>query len=96
MTESRKRTRGPTRGDGVRRLLKDDASKLKISYKKGELRVHGTHATAFANIVGVNVRHHAPLQYSGWAKVPPEDKKVVYARIMVCLCYHTYFIIFFA
>jgi hypothetical protein len=45
--------------------------------------VYGPNATIFGNTVGVKVRHHAPLQYSGWAKIPPEDKKAVYARIMV-------------
>ncbi|KAF4391533.1 hypothetical protein F8388_008937 [Cannabis sativa] len=53
LLESKKNTRGLTRGDGVRRSLKNDT-----------------------------IRHHAPLQYSGWAKISPEDKKDVYARIM--------------
>ncbi|KAF4396526.1 hypothetical protein F8388_005796 [Cannabis sativa] len=53
-----------------------------IQELKGELRVYGPNATIFGNTVGVKVRHHAPLQYSGWAKIPPEDKKAVYARIM--------------
>ncbi|KAF4357493.1 hypothetical protein F8388_002391 [Cannabis sativa] len=79
---SKKNTRGPTRGDGVRRSSKNDTSKKIISYRKGELRVYGPNATIFGNTVGVKVRHHAPLQYSGWAKIPPEDKKAVYARIM--------------
>ncbi|KAF4346084.1 hypothetical protein G4B88_003180 [Cannabis sativa] len=82
LLESKKNTRGPTRGDGVRRSSKNDTSKKIISYRKGELRVYGPNATIFGNTVGVKVRHHAPLQYSGWAKIPPEDKKAVYARIM--------------
>ncbi|KAF4372678.1 hypothetical protein G4B88_030227 [Cannabis sativa] len=82
LLESKKNTRGPTRGDGVRRSSKNDTSKKIISYRKGGLRVYGPNATIFGNTVGVKVRHHAPLQYSGWAKIPPEDKKAVYARIM--------------
>ncbi|KAF4364741.1 hypothetical protein F8388_013772 [Cannabis sativa] len=69
LLESKKNTRGPTRGDGVRRSSKNDT-------------MYGPNATIFENFVGVKVRHHAPLQYSGWAKIPPEDKKAVYARIM--------------
>ncbi|KAF4379508.1 hypothetical protein G4B88_018204 [Cannabis sativa] len=55
----------------------------------GELRVYGPNATIFGNTVGVKVRHHGPLQYSGWAKIHREDKKVVYARIMILKKIHT-------
>ncbi|KAF4353538.1 hypothetical protein G4B88_030173 [Cannabis sativa] len=66
-----------------RRSSKNDTSKKIVSYRKGEPRLYEQNATIFGNTVGVKVRHHAPLQYSGWAKIPPEDKKVVYARIMI-------------
>ncbi|KAF4354593.1 hypothetical protein G4B88_026878 [Cannabis sativa] len=80
--EIQKNVRGPTRGDRLSRELKNDKiTNLTITYNKGELRVYGDNASDFTTNVGVNVRHHAPLQYSGWSKVPPAEKKAVYARI---------------
>ncbi|KAF4364732.1 hypothetical protein F8388_013763 [Cannabis sativa] len=80
--EIQKNVRGPTRGDRLSRELKNDKiTNLTITYNKGELRVYGDNASDFTTNVGVNVRHHAPLQYSCWSKVPPAEKKAVYARI---------------
>ncbi|KAF4403339.1 hypothetical protein G4B88_007985 [Cannabis sativa] len=80
--EIQKNVRGPTRGDRLSHELKNDKiTNLTITYNKGELRVYGDNASDFTTNVGVNVRHHAPLQYSGWSKVPPAEKKAVYARI---------------
>ncbi|KAF4360237.1 hypothetical protein G4B88_003571 [Cannabis sativa] len=74
--EIQKNVRGPTRGDRLSRELKNDKiTNLTITYNKGELRVYGDNASDFTTNVGVNVRHHAPLQYSGWSKVPPAEKK---------------------
>ena len=63
--------------------MNNQEKKLQISYRLGELRVHGENAAKFANSIGVIIRHHAPLQFSGWAKVPPSDRKIIYARIRV-------------
>ncbi|KAF4367918.1 hypothetical protein G4B88_003611 [Cannabis sativa] len=80
--EIQKNVRGPTRGDHLSRELKNDKiTNLTVTYNKGELRVYGDNASDFTINVVVNVRHHAPLQYSGWSKVPPSEKKAVYARI---------------
>ncbi|KAF4380188.1 hypothetical protein G4B88_005645 [Cannabis sativa] len=75
--EIQKNVRGPTRGDHLSRELKNDKiTNLTVTYNKGELRVYGDNASDFTINVVVNVRHHAPLQYSGWSKVPPSEKKL--------------------
>ena len=71
--------------------MNNQEKKLQILYRLGELRVHGDNAAKFANSIGVIIRHHAPLQFSGWAKVPLSDKKTIYARIRVI--YFLFFIL---
>ena len=65
--------RGPSRGEAVHKLV-DKEGKLSVGYRKEELRVHGRHASKFASQIGNIVRHHAPLQHSGWGSVPKDDK----------------------
>ncbi|GMN36048.1 hypothetical protein TIFTF001_042349, partial [Ficus carica] len=82
VTEKQKQSkfRGATRNLGIEKLVAKDG-KLSINYRETELRVHGTHASKFANAIGSIVRHYCPLHYSGWRNVPDDAKKVCIEKL---------------
>ena len=63
--------------------MSESKNKLQVSYREGELRVHGNNSARFGTEIGIIVRHYAPLQYSGWNAVPQVDKNALYARVQV-------------
>ena len=47
--------------------------------------MHGKNANRFGTEIGIIIRHHAPLQYSGWKAIPKEDKQGLFALVQVNL-----------
>ena len=85
LAEPNKRTRSHSKGHFARQTVADSGQKLKIGHRRGELRVHGKNAKRFGTEIGIIIRHHAPLQCSGWKAVPKEDKEALFARVQVYL-----------
>ena len=57
--------------------------KLEVKYRDCELRVHGENAGRFTSKIGSIVRHHAPLQYGGWGKIPENQQNECIRRLKV-------------
>ena len=57
--------------------------KLEVKYRDSELRVHGENAGRFTSKIGSIVRHHAPLQYGGWGKIPENQQNECIRRLKV-------------
>lgn len=72
--------RGPTTCQATDRLV-TKKGKLEIKYRDSELRVHGENAGRFTSEIGSIVRHHAPLQYNGWGKIPENQQNECIKRL---------------
>ncbi|GMN59612.1 hypothetical protein TIFTF001_028708 [Ficus carica] len=72
--------RGPTTCQATDRLV-TKKGKLEVKYRDSELRVHGENAGRFTSKIGSIVCHHAPLQYSGWAKIPENQQNECIRRL---------------